>query len=163
MRKRRRSLITGVAVLSAALLVVARLHRWSGRGPVAIAPIAEIQGAAHASPLAGRDVHGVVGVVTAILENGFFLQDPEGDGLPATSDAVFVFTPGGPAVSVGDRVSVGGRVVEYYPGGRGSGNLPTTQIGWAGCTCSREATLFRPRSRWFIPRRVEESGRCRAT
>ncbi len=134
MRKRRtpRSrLLVGIAILTGVAFVVARLDRGGRSGPAVVARIAEIQGAAHASPLVGREVRDVVGIVTAVLENGFFLQDPGGDDLDATSEAVFVFTPSGPDASVGDRVAVSGRVVEYYPGGRDSGNLSTTQIGWA--------------------------------
>ena len=78
-----------------------------------------------------RRVRNVPGIVTGVIENGFFLQDPDGDGDEATSDAVFVYTPEGPEVSVGDRVNVDGRVLEYYPGGEDSGNLSITQIAWA--------------------------------
>ncbi len=124
-------LLVGVAVLAAVALVIARLDRGGRRGPAIIARIAAIQGAAHASPLADRNVRDVAGIVTAVVENGFFLQDPEGDDQAATSEAVFVFSPEGPDAAVGDRVAVSGRVVEFYPGGKDSGNLSTTQIGWA--------------------------------
>ncbi len=127
----RSRLLVGIAILTGVAFVVARLDRCGRSGPAVVARIAEIQGAAHASPLVGREVRDVVGIVTAVLEKGFFLQDPGGDDLDATSVAVFVFTPCGPDASVGDRVAVSGRVVEFYPGGRDSGNLSTTQIGWA--------------------------------
>ena len=73
----------------------------------------------------------VPGVVTAVLKNGFFMQDSEGDDLAETSEGLFVFTSAAPAVGAGDHVAVSGRVVEFYPGGKASGNLPTTQIAWA--------------------------------
>ena len=36
------------------------------------------------------------GVVTAVDSNGFYIQDPNGDGNAATSDGIFVFTSVGP-------------------------------------------------------------------
>ncbi|WP_282169029.1 endonuclease/exonuclease/phosphatase family protein [Ruegeria atlantica] len=74
------------------------------------------------------DMVSTSGIVTAVDSNGFYLQDPEGDGNDATSDAIFVFTGSSPIVSVGDAISVGGTVAEFFPGGTGSGNLPTTQL-----------------------------------
>jgi predicted extracellular nuclease len=77
--------------------------------------IADVQGTGDASPLAGQTVR-VEGVVTADFQgtnqlSGFYVQDPTPDANPATSDAVFVFTPR-PA-AVGDRVRVTGTVVEF--------------------------------------------------
>jgi predicted extracellular nuclease/Ca2+-binding RTX toxin-like protein len=97
--------------------------------PVAIpATIAEIQGAAHTSPLLGELVE-TSGIVTAVDSNGFYVQDPAGDGDLATSDAIFVFTSSAPVVIVGDEVEVEGTVSEFFPGGQSTGNLSTTQIG----------------------------------
>jgi predicted extracellular nuclease len=87
----------------------------------------EIQSAAHRSPLADQSVEGVPGVVTALRSNGFYLQDPEGDGRPETSDAVFVFTQDEPAVAVGDGVHVAGQVREFRPAGEET-NLSITEI-----------------------------------
>ena len=42
------------------------------------------------------------GIVTAIAANGFYLQDPTGDGNVRTSDGLFVFTGAAPTVAVGD-------------------------------------------------------------
>lgn len=53
------------------------------------ASIPEIQGAGHTSPFAGQTLT-TRGVVTAITGGGFYLQATEGDGNPATSDAIFV-------------------------------------------------------------------------
>ena len=89
--------------------------------------IPEIQGASHASPLVGRTVE-TGGVVTAVDSNGFYLQDPVGDGDDATSDAVFVFTGSKPAVAAGDSVTLRGTVSEFVPGGASSNNLSTTQL-----------------------------------
>ncbi|RME65993.1 MAG: hypothetical protein D6790_00975, partial [Caldilineae bacterium] len=78
--------------------------------------ISAIQGAGHRSPLEGQHVTGAPGIVTAIVTRGgdlgFFMQDPEPDGDPATSEGIFVRTDGDPGVSVGDAVTVSGVVVE---------------------------------------------------
>ena len=88
--------------------------------------IHDIQGAAHTSPLNGRPVTGVPGVVTALTSNGFWFQDPRPDADPATSEGLFVLTGTRPAVSVGDAVTVSGAVAEFRPGA--PTNLTTTEI-----------------------------------
>ncbi|WP_205625037.1 choice-of-anchor I family protein [Geminicoccus roseus] len=95
--------------------------------------IPDVQGDDHVSPLLGRQVE-VTGIVTALSSNGFYLQDPQGDGDDATSDAVFVFTRSAPTVAVGDELSVAGMVSEFTPGGASSGNLSTTQISLSTST-----------------------------
>jgi predicted extracellular nuclease len=91
--------------------------------------IYEIQGAAHISPLAGKVVSAVPGVVTSVRPNSFTMQDATGDGSAATSDAILVFANGvGGSVSVGQAVTVSGRVTEFRPGGAASTNLTTTEI-----------------------------------
>lgn len=90
--------------------------------------IHDIQGASHISPLNNQQV-AVPGIVTARASNGFYMQDWLPDENDATSEGIFVFTGGAPAVSVGDRVSVSGRVFEFRPGGNeGRNNLTTTEI-----------------------------------
>ena len=56
------------------------------------------------------------GVVTALVGSGFFLQDPNGDGNPATSDGIFVFGSSA-GLAVGELVRVTGTVTEYVPTG----------------------------------------------
>jgi predicted extracellular nuclease len=107
----------------------------AGAGPLRIH---DLQGAGHVSPHAGATAAGVPGVVTVLRSNGFFFEDPEPDGDPATSDGMFVFTGTGPAanaVAVGDAVLVSGPVVEFRPGCSGCtpsdddfANLTTTEI-----------------------------------
>jgi predicted extracellular nuclease len=82
-------------------------------------PIYELQGAGRASPFAGTQ-QSTTGVVTVILSSGFFIQDPTGDGNPATSDGIFVFTSQSAArtQSPGDLVRVRGRVVDFRPSSR---------------------------------------------
>ncbi|MEV6286840.1 lamin tail domain-containing protein [Kribbella sp. NPDC051770] len=93
------------------------------------AKIHEIQGAAHLSPLNGKLVGDVTGVVTAKSGNGFWFQDTAPDSDPATSEGLFVFTSSAPTVAVGDAVSVQGTVAEFRPGGSGgSDNLTTTEL-----------------------------------
>ena len=90
--------------------------------------IHDLQGASHISPLAGRMVSGLAGIVTAELGNGFYLQGTTPDADGATSEAIFVFTSSTPAVDVGDDIRIRGRVAEFRPGGAASTNLTTTEI-----------------------------------
>jgi hypothetical protein len=85
-------------------------------------PIYDVQGSGATSPLAGTEL-AVEGIVVGDFQNnaspdsgqlnGFHLQDPAGDGDPATSDGVFVFSPGGMDVAAGDAVRVRGSVSEF--------------------------------------------------
>jgi hypothetical protein len=97
-----------------------------------VARIFEIQGEAHRSPLEGQPVI-TSGIVTAVASNGFYLQDPTGDGNVRTSDALFVFTGSAPTAKLGDAVEVRGKVSEFLPGNAAT-NLTTTQIEAAGVT-----------------------------
>jgi predicted extracellular nuclease len=88
--------------------------------PPELVTIPWIQGSGAASDHEGETVT-TSGVVTADLQgdahlNGFFMQDPAGDGDPATSDGIFVYDfydiPD-TDVTVGDLVEVTGTVSEY--------------------------------------------------
>jgi len=98
--------------------------------PAEAVSIAEVQGAAHVSPLLGDRVV-VPGVVTAVRSNGFWVQDPTPDRDPATSEGLFVFTGSRPTVERGQAVEVSGTVGEFRPGGATSANLSTTQLAGA--------------------------------
>jgi len=92
--------------------------------------IGDIQGTGHTSAYVGQTVT-VEGTVTAIDINGskgFYIQDADGDGNAATSDAIFIFTNATPTVSVGQLVKVTGMVSEYIPSGAAPGSLSTTEI-----------------------------------
>jgi len=89
-------------------------------------PIPAIQGAGHRSPAEGREVS-TRGVVTALARRGFYLQDPQGDGDDATSDALFVYTGSAPSLAAGARVAVRGRVAEFLPGDEPA-NLTVTEL-----------------------------------
>ena len=97
------------------------------------ARIHDIQGSTRISPLAGKQVSGVPGTVTAVRTfgsaRGFWVQDPHPDEDRATSEAVFVYTgKESPKVAVGDAVTVDGTVSEYYPGGKDAGLQSVTEI-----------------------------------
>jgi predicted extracellular nuclease len=105
--------------------------------------IAQVQGAAHISPLSGTFVTGVEGIVTArrtTSPRGFWLQDPVGDGDPATSEGIFVFTSSTPTAQVGDRVSVNGSVTEFRSGGVTSPQLTITQLTSSNANVTRLST-----------------------
>jgi uncharacterized protein len=75
--------------------------------------IMQIQGSGSASPYAGS-VQTTTGVITKkFSEKGFFIQDPNGDGDPTTSDGLYVFDT--TSAKVGDLVRVTGTVAEYKP------------------------------------------------
>ncbi len=80
-------------------------------------PTYAIQGSGLAAAITG-DVT-TRGVVVGDFEGpsptlrGFYLQDPDGDGDPATSDGLFVFNGNADVVDVGDLVVVTGSAGEY--------------------------------------------------
>ena len=81
------------------------------------ARIYQIQGAAHVSPLDGQLVSAVPASSRRCAEQ---LHDPgrHRRRLDATSDAILVFRTGiGASVTVGQAVTVSGRVTEFRPGG----------------------------------------------
>lgn len=79
----------------------------------------DIQGTTRLSPLDGKAVTGVPGIVTAVRttgSRGFWIQDTAPDADARTGEGVFVYTgSAAPAVAVGDSVLVSGKVDEYYP------------------------------------------------
>ncbi|HLF56826.1 MAG TPA: esterase-like activity of phytase family protein, partial [Thermoanaerobaculia bacterium] len=91
--------------------------------------IAAIQGAAHRSPLAGRWIAGLSGVVTAVDERArppaFYLQSERADADPATSEAIRVAVERGSLPGAGSRVLVGGRVEERAANAK---QLPVTTL-----------------------------------
>lgn len=97
------------------------------------AAIFEIQGAGHVSPFVGETVR-TTGVITAVVEEGFYLQDPTGDGNEATSDAIFVESAVASDVTVGNQIEVVGVVEEAVSGGLG-----VTQIAIPSITVLEES------------------------
>ena len=100
-----------------------------GQGAGGGTRIHDIQGAAHISPLNGKAVTAVPGIVTAEDSTGFWMQDPTPDTNVATSEGIFVYTAGAPTTAVGDSVTVNATVSEFRPGGTGgTTNLTTTEL-----------------------------------
>jgi predicted extracellular nuclease len=80
--------------------------------------IHDIQGPGDTSPVAGKLVS-TTGIVTAVVSNGFFIQNPDNaaDADPNTSEGVFVFTSSRPTATatIGNMVQVVGTVAEFIP------------------------------------------------
>lgn len=108
---------------------------------VTSAAIYEIQGAGHTSAFVGQQVQ-TSGIVTGFRldtesrldgttpNDGFYIQDPTGDGNDATSDGILIFTGSTDPrtlVTVGDLVSVTGSVSEFRSSSRTS-DLTLTEI-----------------------------------
>lgn len=102
-----------------------------------LTPIYQIQGDGSSSPLVGQIVS-TRGVVTLRTNNGFFMQDPIGDGRPETSDGIFVFTGSAPTISAGQLVQLTGTVTEFNTGAATNADTlahPITQLtGISGLT-----------------------------
>lgn len=79
-----------VILLLAAVFFAPRLPASQSSGTALTIP--QIQGAGATSPLAGQKLaRPLRGCVTGVAAEGFFLQDPAGDGNPATSDGIYVY------------------------------------------------------------------------
>lgn len=92
-------------------------------------PIYTIQGSGATSSFVGQAVT-TTGVVTKVNNNGFYIQDLTGDGNPATSDGIFVFTSTN-LPAVGSLVRVAGTVAEFNTGSASNSatsSRPLTQI-----------------------------------
>ena len=97
--------------------------------PPPVVTIMEIQGTEQFSPFDGQLVE-TSGVVTLFTADGanFWLQDPAGDGDPATSNGIFVagggFPDEGPTPAVGDAIRIIAKVEEEQFGNA----LPLTRL-----------------------------------
>ena len=105
--------------------------------PTNVTPIYEIQGTGASSPMVDARVD-TLGLVTAVTRNGFYLQDPGGDGNPDTSDGIYVFTYTPPSLRRGECVAVGDALVQEYYG--------KTELSWVGAVepsdaCSLDSVL----------------------
>lgn len=93
-------------------------------GVVAPLSIHQVQGEGLRSPFAPASGNGDGdfialddNIVTALADNGFFLQMPDSrpsDDLPLASRGIFVYTGAAPTVSVGNRVTLSGNVAEFF-------------------------------------------------
>ncbi|MHC0036457.1 endonuclease [Pseudoneobacillus sp. C159] len=109
--------------------------------------IYDIQGESHTSPLAGKTVSDVEGVVTYIDGTSrFFMQDLEGDDNDNTSDGIQVFKSNH-GMQIGDHVKVTGTVSEFVGEGyaeKADTDLAATQISASTITKIGTAPLPAP-------------------
>jgi predicted extracellular nuclease len=84
--------------------------------PVSVREIFEIQGSGAVSPFAGQVVETRDNIVTAVGNEGFFIQTPDyrADASTATSNGIYVFTSTTPTVQVGQQVDVKGTITEFF-------------------------------------------------
>ncbi len=119
----RTAIALSIAALAAMSTVATTAH-------AADTPIYAIQGAGNTSPLVGQTVT-TTGVVTRVTNNSFYMQDLVGDGNPATSDGILVFTSSAPTVTAGQLVRLTGRVTEFNTGAAGNADTaarPVTEL-----------------------------------
>ncbi|GAB4024697.1 hypothetical protein GCM10028773_47960 [Spirosoma koreense] len=92
--------------------------------------IHDIQGTTHISSLRNQAVSNVPGIVTAVKNNGFYMQEADAnvDNNDATSEGILVFTSSAPTVAVGDAVTVSGTVTEFRTNSNNASNLTVTEI-----------------------------------
>lgn len=110
--------------------------------------IRDIQGTGHVSPLLNTAVTNVPGIVTALLNNGFWMQDPDLSGDTtgdASSEGIFVFTGSAPTVAIGDAILVSGVVRERFGqtqiGGTNAGTIPPNSTPVGGSPGSTAVTV----------------------
>ena len=85
--------------------------------PPPVLEIWEIQGSSEFTAYDGEIVDVPSNIVTAVADNGFFMQTPMGvrdDFNVNTSNGIFVFTDTRPAVAIGDEVSVVAEADEFF-------------------------------------------------
>jgi predicted extracellular nuclease len=89
--------------------------------------ISQLQGKQHRSPFDGKQVSCVHGIVTTVDGEGFFLQDPNPDDDPDTSEGIYVDLSVYVNVKRGDEVMVAsGTIREYNPAGLNENSLTVT-------------------------------------
>ncbi len=88
-----------------------------------------IQGVGHRSPMEGKSVQCVTGVVTAIGGQGFYLQDTIEDSDERSSEAILVVYDVGNFIKKGDRIFVEtAKVQEHNPSLNQSNSLTITRL-----------------------------------
>jgi len=127
-------------------------YAWSFSTPAAVdrcalpaTQIGAVQGSGETAPAAGQ-TRTIRGVVVADHEGpspalrGLYVQD-SGDGDPATSDAIFVFTSGADLASLGDVVTVTGEVSEFQGQTQMTGSSATVATCGTGTVTPTEVAL----------------------
>ncbi|HOZ37293.1 MAG TPA: endonuclease/exonuclease/phosphatase family protein [Anaerolineaceae bacterium] len=91
--------------------------------------INQIQGITHRSPMDGETIAKVIGVVTVVDGEGFYLQSLVQDNDERTSEAIYVDLEAYANVKRGDQVLVvDGWVREWNPAGLGANSLTITTL-----------------------------------
>lgn len=125
--------------------------------PATARTLPEIQGSGDTSPYAGQRVQ-TSAVVTRLTGAGFFMQDPVGDGNPATSDGIYVHLGSAPTVSAGQRVQLTATVAEFNTGAAGNADTaahPVTQLtGVSGLVVQGSGEVITP-TVVTLPERVD--------
>jgi len=112
----RRVVLCRIVCVVLAVGMASGLLAW---GPAAVAqpetsvPIYDIQGRGAATAFHETRLD-TFGVVTAVTETGFYLQDPGGDGDAETSDGIFVYTRTRPQVAPGACLQLDGAFVQEF-------------------------------------------------
>ncbi|MBD1379914.1 5'-nucleotidase C-terminal domain-containing protein [Metabacillus arenae] len=75
--------------------------------------IHDIQGAGHTSPYEGKTVANIDGIVTHIDGANIYIQEPNPDENPKTSEGLLIYKRNHGA-KVGDHINVAGQVKEYF-------------------------------------------------
>ncbi|MFP7297219.1 5'-nucleotidase C-terminal domain-containing protein [Neobacillus niacini] len=105
--------------------------------------ISSIQGETHTSPFKDKNVKDVEGVVTQVMDSAnFYMQDPNPDNNPKTSEGILVYKPSHGLVP-GDLVSVNGLVKEWVIAGYNDKletDLPSTEINAQNGTITKKAS-----------------------
>ncbi len=102
--------VRGFAVLVMLLTVAPHGAHSQSDDPI---PIYRLQGDGTASPMRGRYID-AVGIVTGVGPEGFYMQDPAGDGRAETSDGIYVYTRQRPALTPGACVLVRGALIDEF-------------------------------------------------
>ncbi|SFB20079.1 MULTISPECIES: Ig-like domain-containing protein [unclassified Bacillus (in: firmicutes)] len=121
-----------------------------GGGPVDPPPpgteglkIHDIQGESHNSPYKDKDVKGVEGIVTYVVDaNNFYMQDPNPDSNSKTSEGILVYKKSHGLVK-GDLVAVDGLVKEWITEGYSDKlqtDLAVTEINADTTTITKKAS-----------------------
>lgn len=107
--------------------------------------IGEIQGKQHRSPYDGQTVKNILGVVTTVREDGFFMQDSQADGDSGTSDGIFVKLTGYCNPDVGNLILLPQAVVrEFNPAGVGENSLTITNLVAEKCSLQEKSFSVPP-------------------
>ena len=117
-------------------------------------PISVIQGFTHRSPLEGKTIEKVSGVVTAVDGEGFYLQSLAPDSDERTSEAIYIDLQAYVKVGPGDIVQiVDAWVREWNPAGLGENSLTITTL------VAKDVTVLKQNQTLPVPIIIGQGGR----